>query len=129
MDKGWTATVEVAQSLSYLTKNVDFVGNNKVFFGLFLQKVSKACVHFLQDQHGDTRGWREVHAEELDDMRMDQFGPRHAFLLEIINESLGSAGRVIFEEDFVELLSCTRGTDPVDFFYSGVRSLPENLPR
>ena len=29
----------------------------------------------------------------------------------------------------MELLSCTRGTDPVDFFYGGVRSLPENLPR
>ena len=71
MDKGWTATVEVAQSLSYLTKNIDFVGKNKVFFGVFLQKVSKTCVHFLQDQHGDTTPRQEVHSEELDDMRMD----------------------------------------------------------
>ena len=60
MDKGWTATVEVAQSLSYLTENVDFVGKNKVFFGVFLQIVSKACVHFLQDHHGDTRPRQEV---------------------------------------------------------------------
>ena len=71
MDKGWTATVEVAQSLSYLTKNIDFVGKNEVFFGVTLQIVSKACVHFLEDQHGDTRTGHEVHSEELDDIRMD----------------------------------------------------------
>ena len=71
MDKGWTATVKVAKSLSYLTKDVDFVRKNKVFTGVFLQKVSKACVHFLQDQHGDARPRQEVHSEELDDMRMD----------------------------------------------------------
>ena len=80
MDKGGTATVEVAQSLSYLTKNVDFVGKNKVFFGVILQIVSQACVHFLEDQHGDARTGQEVHSEELDDMRMDQFGSRQAFL-------------------------------------------------
>ena len=71
MDKGWTATVEVAQSLSYLTKNVDFVWKKEVLLGVALQIVSKACVHFLEDQHGDTRPRQEVHAEELDDMRMD----------------------------------------------------------
>ena len=71
MDKGWTATVEVAQSLSYLTKNVDFVWKSEVFFGAILQIVSQAGVHFLEDQHGDTRRWREVHSEELDDVRMD----------------------------------------------------------
>ena len=70
MDKGWTATVEVAQSLSYLTKNVDFVGKNKVFFGVMLEIVSQAGVHFLEDQHGDARTGQEVHSEELDDMRM-----------------------------------------------------------
>ena len=71
MYKGWTATVEVAQSLSYLTENVDFVGKNKAFFGVLLQIVPKACVHFLEDQHGDARPRQEVHSEELDDMRMD----------------------------------------------------------
>ena len=71
MDKGWTATVEVAQSLSYLTKNVDFVGKNKVFFGVFLQKMSQTGVHFFEDQHGDARPRQEGHTEELDDMRMD----------------------------------------------------------
>ena len=70
MDKGWAATVEVAQSLSYLTKNVDFVGENNVFFGVTLQIVSQACVHLLKDQHGDARTGQEVHSEELDDMRM-----------------------------------------------------------
>ena len=71
MDKGWTATVEVAQSLSYLTKDIDFVGKSEFFFSVALQMVSKTCVHFLQDQHGDTRPRQEVHSEELDDMRMD----------------------------------------------------------
>ena len=71
MDKGWTATVEVAQSLSYLTKNIDFVGKNKVFFGVVLQIVSQAGVHFLEDQHGDARPRQEEHSEELDDMRMN----------------------------------------------------------
>ena len=55
MDKGWTATVEVAQSLSYLTKDVDFVRKKEVFFDVVLQIVSKTCVHFLQDQHAGTR--------------------------------------------------------------------------
>ena len=71
MDKGWTATVEVAQSLSYLTKNIDFVGKNKVLFVVILQIASQGGVHFLQDQHGDARPRQEVHSEELDDMRMD----------------------------------------------------------
>ena len=71
MDKGWTVTVEVAQSLSYLTKNVDFVRKNKVFFGMILQIASQAGVHFLEDQDGDARPRQEVHSEELDDMRMD----------------------------------------------------------
>ena len=70
MDKGWTATVEVAQSLSYLTKNIDFVGKNKVFVGVFLQIASQGGVHFLEDQHGDARTGQVVNAEELDDMRM-----------------------------------------------------------
>ena len=70
MDKGWTATVEVAKSLSYLTKDVDFVGKSEVFFGVVLKIVSKAGVHFLEDQHGDTRPRQEVHSEELNDMRM-----------------------------------------------------------
>ena len=46
MDKGWTATVEVAQSLSYLTKNIDFVGKNKVFVGVFLQIASQGWCPF-----------------------------------------------------------------------------------
>ena len=71
MDKGGTATVEVAQSLSYLTKNVDFVGKNKAFFGVTLQVMTQAGVHFLEDQHGDARTGHEVNSEELDDMRMD----------------------------------------------------------
>ena len=71
MDKGWAATVEVAQSLSYLTKNIDFVGKNKVVSGVVLQIVSQAGVHFLEDQHGDARTGQEEHSEELDDMRMD----------------------------------------------------------
>ena len=70
MDKGRTATVEVAQSLSYLTKNVDFVRKNKVFFGVILQIVSQVCVNLLEYQHGDTRSRQVVHSEELDDMRM-----------------------------------------------------------
>ena len=70
-DKGWTATVEVAQNLSHLTKNVNFVGKYELFFGVVLQIVTQACVHFLEDQRGDTRARQEVHAEELNDIRVD----------------------------------------------------------
>ena len=53
VDKGWTETVEVAESLGYLTEDVDLVWKGEFFLLVSLEVVPQTGVHLLQNQHGN----------------------------------------------------------------------------